>query len=96
VTLLDDAEIESALAESAWRRVGDELVLVAKRRDFRDAIAFVNAIADEAERLNHHPDMCIRRYRTVELRLTSHDAGGVTKRDLALARAIEALVAPAP
>ena len=96
MTLLDDAAIESALAGSAWRREGDALVLVAKRRDFRDAIAFVNAVADEAERLNHHPDICIRRYRTVELRLTSHDAGGITKRDLALARAIEALATPAP
>jgi 4a-hydroxytetrahydrobiopterin dehydratase len=96
VTLLDDSAIESALADSAWRREGNELVLVAKRRDFRDAIAFVNAVADEAERLNHHPDICIRRYRTVELRLTSHDAGGITKRDLALARAIDGLSAPAP
>lgn len=96
MTLLDDATIEAALAKSAWRREGDELVFVAKRRDFRDAVAFVNAVADEAERLNHHPDLSIRRYRTVELRLTSHDAGGITKRDLALARAIEALAAPDP
>jgi 4a-hydroxytetrahydrobiopterin dehydratase len=91
VALLDDTVIEAAIRDTAWQRDGDALVLVAKRRDFRDAIAFVNAIADEAERLDHHPDICIRRYRTVELRLTSHDAGGITNRDVALARAIDAL-----
>lgn len=91
--LLDDAAIEVGIRETGWRRDGDTLVLVAKRQDFRDALAFVNAVADEAERQNHHPDICIRRYRTVELRLTSHDAGGITGRDLALARAIDALSA---
>jgi 4a-hydroxytetrahydrobiopterin dehydratase len=91
--LLDDAAIEEGIRETEWRRDGDSLVLVAKRQDFRDAVAFVNAVADEAERRNHHPDICIRRYRTVELRLTSHDAGGITDRDLSLARAIDALSA---
>jgi 4a-hydroxytetrahydrobiopterin dehydratase len=89
--LLDDAAIEDGLRGSAWQRDGDTLVLVTRRRDFRDAMAFVNAVADEAERRNHHPDICVRRYRTVELRLTSHDSGGITQRDLALARAIDAL-----
>ena len=91
MALLDDAAIEAAIRDTAWQRDGHALVLVARRRDFRDAIAFVNAIADEAERRDHHPDICVRRYRTVELRLTSHDAGGITDRDVALARAIDAL-----
>ena len=90
--LLDDAAIEEGIRDTGWRRDGDTLVLVAKRQDFRDAVAFVTAVADEAERLNHHPDICIRRYRTVELRLTSHDAGGITDRDLSLVRAIDALL----
>jgi 4a-hydroxytetrahydrobiopterin dehydratase len=54
---------------------------------FREAIAFVNRISDIAEAQNHHPDIDIR-YNKVVLKLTSHDAGGVTKRDLRLARTI--------
>lgn len=91
--LLDDATIQAALRDLGWTREGDALIRTVTRRDFRDAVAFLNAVADEAERRNHHPDMCIRRYRTVELRLTSHDAAGITDRDLAMARAIDTLVA---
>ena len=90
---LDDASIDAALRELPWQRDGDTLVRTFKRRDFADAIAFVNAVAAEAERRNHHPDVCVRGYRTVELRLTSHDVGGITRRDLALAGAIEAIAA---
>lgn len=91
--LLADAAIDAALRTLPWERDGTALVRVVKRRDFSDAVAFVNAVAAEAERRDHHPDICIHRYRTVELRLTSHDAGGITERDVAMARAIEALIA---
>lgn len=90
---LDEAAIDDALRDLAWQRDGDAIVRVVRRRDFADAISFVNAVAAEAERRNHHPDICVRGYRTVELRLTSHDAGGVTRRDLTMARAIDALAA---
>ena len=89
---LDDAAVEAALADlPAWTRDGDALVRTVKRRDFRDAVALIDAIADEAERANHHPDLCLRRYRTVEIRLTTHSEGGITQRDVALARSIEKL-----
>ncbi len=66
------------------------------RRSFRfesfpEALAFVDRVGEVAEDLRHHPDIDIR-YRTVHLRLSSHDAGGVTDRDLALARRIDAMV----
>ena len=60
--------------------------------DFRAAMVFVNRVAELAEEQNHHPDIDIR-YSKVVLSLSSHDAGGVTKRDLKLAEAISRLSA---
>jgi 4a-hydroxytetrahydrobiopterin dehydratase len=89
---LDDARIAIALdALPLWQRDGEALVRTVRRADFRDALAFIGAVADEAERANHHPDLCLRRYRSVEIRLTTHSAGGITERDVSLARAIDGL-----
>ena len=91
---LDDAELDAVFRElPGWSREGDALVRTFRRRDWRDAIAFVNAVADEAERRDHHPDLSITGYRNVTIRLTSHDSGGVTKRDVTLARRIDELAA---
>jgi 4a-hydroxytetrahydrobiopterin dehydratase len=52
--------------------------------DFVEAMAFVNRVAQLAEQANHHPDIDVR-YNRVKLALVSHDAGGITARDAALA-----------
>ena len=54
---------------------------------FVDAVAFIGEIADLAEAANHHPDLDLR-YRRLHVRLSSHDAGGLTDRDGALAATI--------
>ena len=91
---MDDAELAVALhGLPDWTRDGDALVRTFRRRDWMDAIGFVNAVAAEAERRNHHPDVSITGYRNVTFRLTSHDAGGVTKRDVNLAKRIDELAA---
>ena len=59
---------------------------------FTAGVALVNAIADAAEEANHHPDLDLR-YPHLNVTLTSHDVGGVTQRDLRLARRISALAA---
>jgi 4a-hydroxytetrahydrobiopterin dehydratase len=59
---------------------------------FTAGLALVNAIADAAEEANHHPDLDLR-YPHLNVTLTSHDVGGVTQRDLRLARRISALAA---
>ena len=58
--------------------------------DFLTGLKFVNQIAEIAESVQHHPDLLLR-YGGVSVMLTSHDAGGLTERDLALAKAIDAL-----
>lgn len=89
---LDDDAIEAALRELPnWSREGDVLVRIVKRNDWRAAIALVDAVAAEADRRDHHPDLCVTGYRTVTFRLTTHAAAGITRRDLDLARVIEEL-----
>ena len=89
---LDDAAIATALKGlEGWWREGDVLVRTYRRRDWADAVAFLDRIALEADRRNHHPDVCITGYRNVTVRLTSHDMHGVTERDVSLATWIEAL-----
>lgn len=72
-----------------WKREGDTLVRTYQRRGWLDAIALLNTVAPEAERRNHHPDVCITGYRNVTFRLTTHSKGGITQRDVDLATWIE-------
>ena len=61
-------------------------------KDFSEAFAFLTRVAMHAEKVDHHPEFTSR-WNRIDFRLTSHDAGGVTERDLALAEAIARLVA---
>jgi 4a-hydroxytetrahydrobiopterin dehydratase len=88
--LLSDGEVESALTGlSGWQRQGDELVKEYELASFPAVIDFVTRIADRAEAANHHPDLDIR-YRRLRVALSTHTAGGLTAKDLALAHDIEA------
>jgi 4a-hydroxytetrahydrobiopterin dehydratase len=88
---LSDIEIQRRLGSlPGWSRKGDVLTKTFQFRDFGAAMEFVNNIARIAERANHHPDIDIR-YNKVVCGLTTHDAGGITKKDLDLATEIEAL-----
>ena len=90
--LLTHAEVDATLAEQQlnWSRHGDELTTTVRLHDFAAALAFVNAVGAAAEAANHHPDIDIR-WNTVRLALTTHDSGGLTLLDLALAAAIDRL-----
>jgi 4a-hydroxytetrahydrobiopterin dehydratase len=90
--VLTHDDIDSALDEQHlnWTRQDDALVTTVKLHDFAAALAFVNAVGAAAEAANHHPDIDIR-WNTVRLALTTHDSGGLTLLDLALAGAIDRL-----
>jgi 4a-hydroxytetrahydrobiopterin dehydratase len=87
---LDEAAVDSALTRLAWAREGNELVKTVTRADFAEAMGFVNEVAGLSEAANHHPDIAIS-WNTVTLRLSTHSAGGLTTKDLALAEQIDGL-----
>ena len=90
--LLTTAEVTEKLAVMpVWTLVGKNIERTITFADFPAAIAFVNRIADAAEKANHHPDIDIR-WNKVRLALSSHDAGGLTNRDFKLADVIDSLV----
>ena len=88
--VLSADEVDAALAEQGlrWAREGDELVTSVKLHDFKAALDFVDAVGEAAEAANHHPDIDIR-WNKVRLALSTHDSGGITLLDLALAGAID-------
>ena len=89
--LLTDQEVESRLDGSDWRREGDEIVRDWTFKDFAEAMAFVNRVADAAQEANHHPDIFVHGWNKVRLSLTNHEAGGLTERDFEMARVFDAL-----
>ncbi|WP_263381346.1 4a-hydroxytetrahydrobiopterin dehydratase [Granulicella arctica] len=83
--LLNESEIASLLKDQpAWALVDGMLTREWVFGDFVEAMLFVNRVAGMAEDAGHHPDIEIR-YNKVRLTLVSHDAGGLTDRDLSLA-----------
>ncbi|MFZ4689355.1 MAG: 4a-hydroxytetrahydrobiopterin dehydratase [Polymorphobacter sp.] len=85
-----DAEITAALPKvPGWTLNGDGIDRSYKFADFTHAFAFMARVALLAEKADHHPEWS-NVYNKVEVRLTTHDAGGLSAKDFALARAIDA------
>ena len=90
---LTDAAVQAALAlRSGWSMHNGMIVRTFVFADFVAALRFVNAIAEAAEAADHHPDIDIR-YNKVTLSLTTHDSGGLTEKDFALAAQADTLAA---
>ena len=90
MSLLDDLEIRRRLDQiSGWTRDGDSIRKTYTLDSFPEAIAFVNRIAELAERANHHPDIDVR-YDRVGCTLSTHSEGGLTAKDFDLAVQIDA------
>lgn len=86
---LSDSEIQAALGTlPGWQIVNGTLTKTYQLKDFPEAIALVNGAAELAEAQGHHPDIDIR-YNKVTFGLVTHDEGGITEKDVRLARDIE-------
>ncbi len=86
---LSEEEIRTALAGlPGWELVDGAITRQYRLSGFRAAVAFVVRLSYDAEAADHHPDLDIR-YDTVRVTLATHSEGGVTVKDLELARAIE-------
>lgn len=89
--LLNDTEIQERASQlSGWMVEGKQLRCTRKFKNFIEAIAFVNKLVAPSEAAGHHPDLEIS-YNKVTLNLTTHDAGGLTEKDFALAQEISTL-----
>jgi 4a-hydroxytetrahydrobiopterin dehydratase len=88
---LSEDEIRNALAGlPGWELAGDVITREYRLGGFPAAVAFVVLLSYEAEAADHHPDLDVR-YDKVRVSLSTHSEGGVTAKDLDLARAIQAL-----
>jgi len=95
VDKLDSDRIDALLADHPdWSLAGDAIQRTLVFDDFVQAMAFVNRVAEVAEARQHHPDIMIR-YDKVTLTVSTHDAGGLTEKDFALAEAVEQTVGAA-
>jgi 4a-hydroxytetrahydrobiopterin dehydratase len=91
VDVLDSVAVDAALDGGInWETDGRELVKVHKEKDFADALAYVNRVGEIAEEMDHHPDIEIK-WNTVTFHLSTHSAGGITLKDLELAKRIDAV-----
>jgi 4a-hydroxytetrahydrobiopterin dehydratase len=91
MALLSDDQIEEHLRGGEWRREGDSIVRELELDDFAAAIAFVNRVAEEAESVNHHPDILVHGWNKVRLTLSTHSQGGLTQADFDLAGRLDQL-----
>ena len=89
--LLSDIEIQRELGSlPGWARRGGTLVKTYTFPACPAGIDWIRRAADAAESMSHHPDIDIR-YTRITVTLSTHDSGGITTKDLALARALDAL-----
>ena len=86
---LTDDEVAAGLESlTGWSRSGDTIVKHYTFKTFQEGIRFVDRVAFAADKADHHPDIDIR-YTRVTMALSTHSAGGLTRKDLALAAEIE-------
>lgn len=74
-----------------WEEKEGSLVYTFVGEDFLDIISFVNDIAKKAQEMDHHPSLRIHSYNKLTVSLTTHDADGITDKDIDLAYVIEVL-----
>jgi 4a-hydroxytetrahydrobiopterin dehydratase len=94
-TKLSEQKIQHGLGKlTGWKYDRNVLTKEFTLSSFTGAAKFIAEIAPIANRMDHHPDLKLYRYKRVKIMLTTHDAGGITQKDFKLAAKIDAL-APA-
>ncbi len=79
------------MAGGDWQDTGEALQRDLQFRDFAEAMAYVNRVAEVAEEANHHPDILVHGWNKVRLSLFTHSEGGITDADRAMAARIDGL-----
>lgn len=91
-TLTGEARAAALASLPGWREVEgrDAIARTYTFRNFNEAFGFMARVALVAETMDHHPEWR-NVYRTVEVMLSTHDAGGLTERDVTLAKAMDGI-----
>jgi 4a-hydroxytetrahydrobiopterin dehydratase len=88
---LTDSDVEAAIADlDGWKLDNGKLDRNFRFANFTQAFSFMTGVAIEAEKMNHHPEWS-NVYNKVSVQLVTHDAGGITRLDIELARKMNAL-----
>jgi 4a-hydroxytetrahydrobiopterin dehydratase len=91
--VLSNPEIKNKLEGlSGWNIEGNFIYKEFNLKDFKSALEFVNKIGDEAEKMDHHPDIFLHSWNKVKITLSTHSAGGITQNDFSLAEKIEEII----
>ncbi len=92
MALLSSHEIMNKLKYADnWNFDNDQISSDYQFKDFKEALSFVNKVGDEAEKLNHHPDIFLHSWNKVKITTSTHSEGGVTEKDFKLASIIDKL-----
>ena len=86
---LSEDAVAEGLEGSLWKHEGDAIVRDWTFADFKEAMAWVNRVAEVAEEVNHHPDISVHDWNKVRLTLSTHSVGGLTHGDLDMAQRID-------
>lgn len=90
--LLNNDDIKKKLSSlSGWVQEEKQIAKEFQFKDFAEALTFVNKLGEEAEKMNHHPDIFIHSWNKVKITISTHSEGGITEKDFQLAQKIEEL-----
>lgn len=89
---LNDQEIQNKIKDlQGWNYTNGQIEKDYELKDFNSALSFVNKIGEQANQMDHHPDMLIHSWNKVKISVSTHSEGGVTEKDFSLANKIEAI-----
>jgi len=92
MAVFKEKEINERLKKlSYWSYENNQIGKEFKFKDFKSALEFVNKVGEEAEKMNHHPDIFLHSWNKVKLTVSTHSEGGVTEKDFTLAGKVESL-----
>ncbi len=84
--------INSLKGLDGWKQDSNTIINEYVFEDFSSAIAFIVKIGIEAEKMDHHPDLNLYSWNKVKVTLSTHSSGGITEKDLELAKLINNLI----
>lgn len=87
---LTNSEIEESLKSlPGWRLEGSSIRKTFKTQSYPATMGFVTVIGGVCQRLNHHPDYVLMKFKEAEVSFSTHSAGGVTEKDIEAAKELE-------